>query len=285
MQNINLKIKFLLFLILLSQCTERINIELDSSYTRLVVEGFISTDTTQYMVRLTRSGDYFYNKPAEPVSGANVIISDGANSVILNESSDFPGTYLTDADYYGVPGKTYTLTINNVDIDNNGGPEQYTASSELEPVNTIDSIQLINQKGTDYNFYEVLIYAWDPPTKNFYSFKVLRNGKYITDSLKELMVQNDIFFNGNYAMGIPAQFLDQDEKDEIIKAGDTITLEINGITERYYNYIQEAQNEIFYQNPIFSGPPANISSNITNGALGFFTAYSVARRSTIFKGE
>lgn len=270
---------------MLCQCTEQIDIELDSSYARLVVEGYVSTDTIQHKVRLTRSGDYFYNKPAQPVTGAEVIINDGDKSVILSESIDNPGIYLTDKDYYGVPGKTYTLTINHVDIDNNGEQEEYIASSELEPVNSIDSIQLENIKGTDFNIYEVRVFAWDPPVKNFYAFKVLRNGKLITDSLHEIIVQNDIFFNGNYARGIPAQYLDQSEKDDIIKPWDTITLEINGITEKYYNFILEAQNEIFYQNPIFSGPPANINSNITNGALGFFTAYSVSRKSIIFTGE
>ena len=282
-QNIIRHIKFLLFISLLTQCTERINVEVGSTYTRLVVEGYLSTDTMQHKIRLTRSGDYFSDKPAQPVSNAIVTIYDEDTTVILYESHDNPGTYLTEPDYYGVPGKTYTLTISQVDIDNNGETEEYTASSKLEPVNPIDSIRLENLKGTDFNIWEVLVYAWDSPATNFYAFKVLRNGHLITDSLHELIVQNDVFFNGNYADGIPAQFLDQGNRDEIIKPGDTVTLEINGITEDYYNFILEAQSEIFYQNPIFSGPPANISSNVSNGSLGFFIAYSVARSSVVFK--
>jgi hypothetical protein len=287
MQNKSPKIKNLLFLLLVlslaSRCTEPIDVKLDSAYSRLAVEGYITTDTARQKVRLIRSGDYFYNKPAEPVSDALVSISDGDNTVILHENSDDPGIYLTDPGYYGIPGKTYTLNISRVDIDNDGEMEEYTASSELRPVNPIDSIHLENLKGTDFNIYEVLVFAWDPPATNFYAFRILRNGNLVTDSLHELIVQDDVFFNGNYANGIPAQFLDQSEKDEIIQPGDTITLEINGITEEYYNFIIEAQSEIFYQSPIFSGPPANISSNISNGALGFFTAYSAARSSVILK--
>jgi len=285
MQNIKGKIKCLLLLALLSRCTERIDVEVGSSYARLVVEGYISTDTAQHHVRLTKSGDYFYNKPAMPVKGATISISDGENVEILTESIENPGLYLTDPSYYGVPGNTYTLTISQVDIDDNGETEEYTASSELRPVNSVDSIQLENMSGNDFNIYEILLFAWDPPVKNFYSFRVMRNGKMISDSLHEMIVQDDMLFNGNYAYGIPAQFLDQSEKDESIYLGDTITLEINGITEEYYNFILEAQSEIFYQTPIFSGPPANISSNISNGALGFFTAYSITRKSVIFKGD
>jgi len=63
--------------------------------------------------------------------------------------------------------------------------------------------------------------------------------------------------------------------------GDTITFEINGITEDYYNYIVEAQSQVFPQTPLFSGPPANIRTNIDNGAIGFFAVYSVKFSSTI----
>jgi hypothetical protein len=285
MQNIKGKIKYLILLALLSRCTERIEVEVDSSYTRLVVEGYLSTDTTQHLVRLTRSSDYFYNKPAQPVRGAIVSISDGDKIEFLTESIEKPGSYLTDPSYYGVPGKIYTLTISQVDIDNNGETEEYTAISELRPVGSVDSIQLENISGRDFNIYEILVYAWDPPVKNFYAFRILRNGNLITDSLQEMIVQDDIFFNGNYAYGIPSQFLNQSKKDEVIYPGDTITLEINGITEDYYNFILEVQSEIFYQTPIFSGPPANISSNISNGALGYFTAWSTTRRSVIFRGN
>jgi hypothetical protein len=53
-------------------CTEPIDIILDSSFSRLTVFGEISTDTTSHKIKLTRSADYFYNKPAEGVSDAVV---------------------------------------------------------------------------------------------------------------------------------------------------------------------------------------------------------------------
>lgn len=280
--NINRHTTFLILFICLCQCTERIEIEVDSTYTRLVVEGSISTDTLQHSVRLTMSGDYFYNQPASYISGAMVTINDGDSTIILSENQDYPGLYLTRPDYYGIPGKTYTLTVSHLDVNKDGVSEEYTASSELRPINQIDSIQLVPLKGDHYDFIQILVFAMDPPAKNFYAFKVLKNGILITDTLNELIVQDDIFFNGNYIKGAPSQFLDQDEQDESVQNGDTITFEINGITEEYYRFVMEAQSEIFYQSPVFSGPPANISSNISNGAVGFFTAYSVERCSTVY---
>lgn len=267
------------------QCTERIEIEVDSTYTRLVVEGYISTDTMQHSVRLTTSSDYFCNQPAPVVTGAIVSLSDGDSTIFLSEDMEHPGKYMTTSDYHGVPGKTYTLMISHVDVDKNGIFEEYAASSGLRPINSVDSIQLEQLQSSYYNIYQILVYAWDPPVKDFYAFKVLKNGVLLTDSLHELIVQDDVFFNGNYTYGIPSQFLDQNEEDEIILPGDTITFEINGITEEYYRFVIEAQSETFYQTPMFSGPPANISSNISNGAIGFFTAYSVDRCSVVFNGD
>jgi hypothetical protein len=275
----------LLFILGVCQCTERIDIEVDSSYTRLVVEGYISTDTLQHSVSLKRSSDYFYNLPSPYISGAMVTISDGDSTIILSESQDQPGKYLTHPGYFGIPGKTYTLAVSRVDINNDGVFEEYSASSELKSTNHIDSIHLEQLEGDHYNFFQVLIFAQDPPGKDFYAFKVLKNGILITDTLDELIVQDDIFFNGNYIYGAPSQFLDQEEQDESIQQGDTITFEINGITEEYYRFVMETQSEIFFQSPVFSGPPANISSNISNGALGFFTAYSVERCSIVFQGK
>jgi hypothetical protein len=266
-------------------CTERIDVEVDSSFTRLVVEGYVTTDTAAHRVRLSTTSDYFYNQPAPAVSAATVTIDDGDRVHTLTESDTLPGMYYTDAGFHGVPGRVYTLVIRDVDVDGDGRAEEYTASSELNPVNPIDSIKLRYFDAFGTTGYEVQVYAWDSPKPDWYSFKVHRNGKLLTDTLTELIVQNDEFFNGNYTYGITSQFLSNDKPDEVVEIGDTITFEINGITEEYYKYVVEAQSQIFPQTPLFSGPPANIRTNLDNNAIGFFTAYSVKYSSTVATAE
>ncbi len=261
-------------------CTERIELELDSTYVRMVVEGSVTTDTMAHWVRLSVTSDYFYNQSAPAVTGAEVLIDDGDKIHVLMESDTLPGWYLTSPDYHGVPGRTYTLNIRNVDINQDGAMEEYNATSRMNPVNPIDSIQL-EYFNTFFTGYQVRVWAWDSPDPDWYVFKVWKNAVLITDTLYELIVQDDQFFNGNYTYGIPSQFLSDDKPEEVVNVGDTITFEINGITEDYYNYIIEAQSQVFPQTPLFSGPPANIRSNIDNDAIGFFAAYSVNYSSTI----
>jgi hypothetical protein len=234
---------------------------------------------------LSTTRDYFYNQPAPRVSGANVTLDDGERVISLTESDTLPGMYCTPDDFCGIPGRTYILNIRDVDINGDGVPEEYSASSELHPVNPVDSIRLRYFSHFGTTGYEVQVYAWDSPKRDWYSFKVRKNGVLLTDSLHELFVQNDDFFNGNYTFGITTQFLSNDKPDEVVEIGDTVTFEINGITEDYYNYILEAQSQIFPQMPLFSGPPANIRTNLDNGAIGYFTAYSVNYSSTVATAE
>jgi len=273
------------FTIFLWNCSERIDVEVDSSYTRLVVEGYVTNDTAAHWVRLTTTSEYFHNQAAPAVSGALITIDDGEQIHALSESDTTPGVYYTSPDFYGIPGRNYMLNIRNVDVDKDGVSEEYSSNSTMKQVNPVDSIKLRQFSAFGDMGYEVQVYAWDSPLKDWYAFKVLRNGKLLTDTLSELWVQNDDFFNGNYTHGITSQFLSLEKPDEILEIGDTVTFEINGITEEYYNYVVEAQSQIYPQTPLFSGPPANIRTNIDNGAIGFFEAYALHRSSTVATAE
>ncbi len=47
------------------------------------------------------------------------------------------------------------------------------------------------------------------------------------------------------------------------------------VTYPYFDFISSAQLEIAPNYPLFSGPPANVQSNIDNGAYGIFTGVNV----------
>lgn len=259
-------------------CVERIDIQLDESYTRLVVDGAITTDTIAHTVFLSSTTSYYYNQEVPPVAGAILSISDGTDEYVMNE--DEPGVYRTSPSVSGVPGKTYTLTIKlKAPI---GGYDEYTASSTLYPVNTLDSVSLaFHPEWSDDGIWEVKCYVQDPTTEDFYRFLISKNSDMLTDTIDEWFVTDDRFFNGNYAYGAPIAYLQQHKDDEVLYVGDTVQVEMNSIGRDYANFIWEAQTEAGQSNPLFSGPPANVKGNISNGALGFFSAYSATRSYTI----
>lgn len=279
----NRYIPALLFVpVLLWGCTEKIDLKLDSTYTRLVVEGAICTDTIPQEVRLTTTSSYFYNEPAPAVTGATLTISDGEFTWPLTESK--PGVYQTSGEVFGLPNHTYTLAILLKEPVN--GHSAYEASSLLRPIVPADSIRLkYHPDWGKEGFYEVQCYVLDPPTTDFYMFDVYRNNTLITDTIDKKTVVDDQLYNGNYTNGIGVGFLNQARDSERVRPGDIITLKVAGITSEYFKFIQAVQTEVGGQNPLFSGPPANIPGNISNGAVGFFAAYSNTRASTVVKKE
>ncbi|HRY98198.1 MAG TPA: DUF4249 domain-containing protein [Bacteroidales bacterium] len=259
------------FSVVFMSCTERIDIELDDTYTRLVVEGGITDQPGPQRVVLSLSGNYFENAPPRWVEGARVSISDGENTYLLVEVA--PGIYETGPEVIGVPGRTYVLDIGGVVID--GQEQEFTARSTMPRVSAMDSIGLEYRE--DWEIWQVQLYALDPPSRDFYLFRVYVNDILMSDTIDEYVVASDEFFNGNYTYGIMVQWLDRAS----VSPGDTVTLEMAAITEEYANFIWELQDQTGFNTPLFSGPPANISSNVQPGAMGFFHASSLTRMKAV----
>ncbi len=269
----------LIIALAISSCTKRIDIDLDETYTRLVVEGQITADTMQHSITLTTTTSYYYSEEAPRVSGAMVSLSDGDTTIQLDEAED--GVYVTSSDYYGIIGKTYTLDITLSEEINKH--TDYTATSKMKAVAPIDSITLEFNESWGFEYWEIRLWAWEPPTVDFYMFNIARNGILVTDTIDEVVVSDDILFSGSFTNGIGVGWLFQEREDQKLVVGDTVTLIMSGITEEYCKYLWAVQDESGYNDPLFSGPPANVVGNISNGALGFFTAYANSTSSTIVK--
>lgn len=251
-------------------CTEKIDLDLGSTYTRLVVEGCLTSDTMAHSIRLTTTTDFYYNKPAPAVSGALVYITSGSDTIPLTEDSLKPGIYHTSPDVHGISGNTYHLHIRLNEAIN--GHAEYDASCFMPAVSPIDSIAIVYRE--QWKIWEIDCYAWEPPSVDYYMFNTYKNKILMTDTINKVLITDDRLFNGSYTNGAAVGFLREEIQRENIKPGDTITVQIAGITREYFYFIYEVQVESGYKNPLISGPPANIKGNISNGAIGFFAAYS-----------
>lgn len=278
--------KLCLYIFLLSvsvSCVEKIDVALDETYTRLVIDGSIATDTGNYVVHLTKTANYFYNAPSPRVVNATVNISDGSMTYNLKETEPGKsGMYETDSAFCGIIGKTYTL---NVTLAQPVGDNlNYSASCQLLSVARLDStIVVFNPDWGEDGFWEIKCYAQEPGDQvNYYMFNLFRNGRLLSDSISKVVVSDDKYFNGSYINGLGAFYIDNSNSWERLYPGDTIILQMSGITEEYYNFISEVQAAGF-NIPFFVGPPANVVGNINNGAVGFFAAYSNSYATTIVK--
>jgi hypothetical protein len=264
--------------ILATACTEPIDIDLDSTYARLAVEGYVNTDSIKHSVILSQTSDYFSNEASPAVSDAFVELSFDGETMQLIENESVPGLYETPYAFRGRIGTTYNLDISQLDVNRDGVAEQYHAASTMPGGAELDYIELKYFPTAVGSGYAVFMYAFHPPEqRDWFGFKLIKNGILLTSSLSEYSVLSDDIFDSGYFPGLPVGFLSDDDTQEEVHPGDTVTFELNCIEEAYYNFVNGAQLEIIGYNPLFSGPSANVSSNLNNGAYGIFAAYSIQR--------
>ena len=279
-----------IMLLSLFSCRERININTEASPPRVVIYGYITTDTTQHAIRITRSTGYFAMTKPEGISHATVSINSDDNEVFpLSESPDDPGLYLTSPDVYGLPGKTYTLHA-TLDFYGNGNAEEYEASSYLPFPATLDSVAVAPSSIIN-NFLQVLIWGSIPEeSSNNFSFHLFRNGVAMNDSLRNFQVVQADYIINKKLEALPVFQLDPDQDDEKLSLGDTLTVQVESLTPDYATFIQNAQQELRGPIPLFGGPPSNVETNIqcvSSGLSpeisGFFTAYSKNSATTVYQ--
>ncbi|GHU91962.1 hypothetical protein FACS1894155_12090 [Bacteroidia bacterium] len=270
-------------------CTEKMDIDVNNAPPQLAIYGSITTDIAQHAVTVMRSSNYFSNSAPEGISGAIVTVSDGDEVFILTESPSEKGVYLTDPNVFGVEGKTYTL---KVVVEFDGVTDEYEATSLLPYSVRVDSVTFRQSDMSDY-IVDALLYGRLPESNNNYlNIKTYKNDNIpLNDKLSNfnIIVSENVdrkgidgavcmdFFTGE-------RFTNGEVSGEnmvSIEQGDLITFQICSITKEYANYVLNAQKELQGSMPIFSGPPANVQTNISaknaigqTPVCGFFTAYS-----------
>jgi hypothetical protein len=272
------------FLIVLVQsCTERVDIDLEEAgEPRLVVFAEITNEVKAHEVWLGKSAPYFSNQSPAMVSGAVLTIENDFQTIQLTEDRDRQGIYLTPKDYRGVVGAHYKLTVSGVDVNGDGQLETYEAETEMKASAPVQGVAVAYN--ASWEGWEVGLYSKDPAeTEDYYLFKVYKNGVLYTDSIHNYWTADDRFFNGNEINGPVVQYFDE-ENGEFVEQGDTIMLEMAGITKEYYDYIAAVDLETGEKIPLFSGPSANPKGNISNGGLGFFAVMEVQRGQAIYNG-
>lgn len=253
----------LITLLVFSACSEKIELELNSSNTRLVVEGQITDQPGTHGLRLSQSTSYFYNEAPPTVEDAVVSVSDGSQQWLL--SQDSPGHYVMPEGFAGVAGNTYELTITRQG-------ETHEASAYLQPAPLMDSLSLLPHPalpGRDF----LMVHFQDPPeTQDFYVYYVYLNGVLLTDSINEVIAGDDQGLNGQH-ISTPVYLLEAG--DEAPVAGDVLRVEQYRVSEAYSQFLFALRRNQGTTGGPFTGPPANVPGNISNGALGFFLAAGV----------
>lgn len=249
----------LLILSTLYGCKKVINVNLDNAHTQTVITGEVNNKPGPYKINISKSVNYSSNNIFPPVSGAFVTISNNGFIDTLSETT--PGIYET---HYlvGRPGNSYSLYVSINDT-------VYTATSIMPQPVPLDSISFI--AGRDNNIYAVANFQDPPGVANYYQFIEYSNGERFSNN-RGNSVFSDRLSDGRYI----SRLLYDDSSD--IKPGINLRVQMKCIDKAVYTYWNELL-EISGGGGGFSNPtPANPTSNISGGALGYFSANTTTSR-------
>lgn len=253
--------------LMVGSCKKTVTLKLKTAPAQIVIEGEVTDQPGPYTVTITQTVGFYADNTFPPVSGASVTISDNTLGITdsLTETTPGTGIYSTHT-LQGVPGHTYALSVTSQQ-------QNYAATSTMPMPVPLDSISFSQLSGFGNNQIDAIANFQDPVgIKNYYQFVEFVNGAQIT---KDIFVFDDRLSDGkyiNYTLYNDTSYLFQ---------GDDVKVNMYCIDENVYNYfyqlIQSGGTGAFST----TASPANPTSNISNGSLGYFSAHTVASRQSV----
>ena len=257
-----MKVAHIFYLIIISlpffSCKKVINVDIKNASSQIVITGEVTNSSGPYTVSISSTINFSAANNFPPVSGALVTISDNQGlHDLLSEIS--PGVYATHTFWQGQPGNTYTLNVSS-------SGKSYTAVSSMpQPVN-MDSVGFQQSlRGGGKQVIEAVAYFQDPAgVPNYYQFAESINDTVLT----KIFIFSDRLSDGKNI----SQSLDDDSTD--LQIGNQLTFSMYSIDENVYQYLNELR-QLLDANPFNEATPANPDSNISGGALGYFSAHTI----------
>jgi len=257
-------------LFIITSCEKEIDLDLDDKSGNIVIEGNVTNLAGPYYVKITKSVAFTENNNYPVITNATVVLSDNTGQT---ETLKYigEGLYETIA-FSATAGRTYTLKVT-------AEGKEYTAKSKMpEPV-LLEDLQQDSFLVAGELSYTLLPIFTDPPVlgnRYLFNYTVNNSGKTFeafSDNVNNGLVNQRPLLLPN----------DDDGDGEKTKVGDTIYVEMQCIDTDVYTYFTSLLQIIDGGGPGGGITPSNPPSNISNGALGYFSAHTISKKNYVIK--
>ena len=286
---------------LFSSCEQDLNIEIKTNDKRLLVDGEFTNDTVVHSMRLYCSGSLITGRRQTIVSGAKIVITDNIDTFDYIENKDTLGLYQTAGKVGGKGGHIYTLSITNIDIENDGKMDSYIAQAMMPvPIKFDSLVSYLGENGDQVMgtveneaYYKIMYngpdYIYDYLTLNsvtLYSLTdQLGSGDFNYYFFKAPKVNNPGLTLSRYSS------LWIEPKSSKVSTGDTISFICYNFTAAQFEFLKEFDNNTnsgdLFSNNMYDQLkiPTNLPTNIepADKAAGYFFIYSISKISKVFK--
>ena len=245
---------------LFAGCEKVIDLDTKDGATAIVIVGEISDAPGPYLVSLSQTVNFNELNTFPTVEYATVVVADnqGAVDTFLHIGK---GVYQSQG-LQGVSGRTYNLTVL-------ADGKTYTATSALpQPVPFLDLKLTDRVFFGDTTYTPTAVYNDPIGEANYYYFVQTVNGKVLQPGF----ARSDRFNDGKMVEAALRN------RDVDLKVGDSVYIEMQSIDKAAYDYLSTLRDVDGTTN---TAAPANPVSNISGGALGYFSAHTVQGKSVV----
>lgn len=266
MKNI-LKYLVVSFCFFLLSCTKVVEMDLETAEPKLVIDASIDwvkgTTGNQQKIKLSTTTGY-YSSTFPTVSGADIVITNSANTVFRFIENPGTGEYIC-SDFHPVIGETYALKVLL-----NG--EIYTATETCISAPDIENnIEQTNTGGFGGDETEIKYYYQDDGNEgNYYLHRIVSPASVFPDYKAE----DDENTQGN--------LMQEYFSDKELKTGDMINIRLYGISKRYYDYFRKLLAASGAGKGPFQTIPGSVRGNIINQTHFANFAYGYFRLSEVY---
>lgn len=257
----------------MASCTEKIAWDLDYQEEDLiVVEGKITNEMKPHEVKLTRPV-YEMNGTPEPIPGAVVEINDGRVIHALEEDPLHPGIYLTASDFAGEVHKGYQLRI-----EYRG--RRITAIAFMREVTPFQFMRPVRVQDDPLLYEAYISNSNDGPAIVRMALDWSHVPGYDTLPYEE---NHALIYHYTLNSVDVNRIFSPDREHVRFPPGTIVYREKESVSREYEEFLRGVLSETDWRGGVFDVLPGNARTNLSDGAIGYFTAAEVIRDTVVIE--
>jgi len=238
----------------------------DTTPVKIVVDAILTDEVKSQQVSLTFAVSQL-NQTPQPVIGASVIVSNEDSTWNLAELPASPGLYLTPSYFSAKQGKNYTLLIS---LNN----KIYSAKAKMIPGSFFPPLRYSKNETNNLYYVDWVANAFSTQAAAMWELRLDWSGVPGYEHLDSLATHARMLFYTLPTLDVSEVFAPQMESIWF-PAGTLISERRYSLTPEHAEFIRELMLETNWTGGLFNVAAANVTTNLSNGALGFFGVCAV----------
>jgi hypothetical protein len=266
---------YIILMLLLTSCEEQTDWDLQPGNNDfIVVDGIITNELKVQKITIMKPVTKINDQP-QPITGATVLVSSNQLTYNFHEDPDQPGIYLSDKAFIGIKNRTYSLLITT----NN---KVYSSKAVLAPPAEFVFLEYaINPDEGDYRI-TLVANPFKPEKPAMYEILLDWSAVEGYENLNPDSCKAKLFYYTLPTLDINEVFAPLAE-NITFPSGTVITERRYSLTDEHAAFIRALLLETTWQGGLFNTASANVTTNLSVGAAGFFGACGVVEKTETVK--